>query len=197
MWTEQRLKKYREKAEISRFKPFEHEIRWHGYKMVTNVSGLVLTTFYADCVPLYFVDPIKRAIGLSHAGWRGTVQKIGKVTVQKMADCYGSRPEHILAAVGPSICQDCYEVSEDVVEVFRQNYEQSEWERLFYKKENGKYQLNLWNANEIVLREAGVLPEHIYRSEICTCCHADLLYSHRASNGKRGNLAAFLGFKEV
>lgn len=163
--------------------------------LVTDVPGLVLATFYADCVPLYFVDPVKRAIGLSHSGWRGTVHKMGKVTVQTMADRYGSRPEHILAAVGPSICQECYEVSEDVVEEFRKNYHADCQDSLFYRKENGRYQLNLWEANEIVLREAGILPEHIYRADICTCCNSELLYSHRASGGKRGNLAAFLGLR--
>ena len=87
--------------------------------MVTNVPGLILATFYADCVPLYFADPVKRVIGLSHSGWRGTVAKIGKVTVEKMKEEYGCHPEDILAAIGPSICQDCYEVSEDVIEEFK------------------------------------------------------------------------------
>ena len=84
--------------------------------LVTNVPGICLATFYADCVPLFFVDPKKRAIGLSHSGWRGTVEKIGKRTVEKMSQLYGSRPEDIYAAVGPSICQDCYEVTGDVIE---------------------------------------------------------------------------------
>ena len=75
--------------------------------LVTDVPGLVLVTFYADCVPLFFLDPVKHAVGLSHSGWRGTVGKIGKVTVETMVREYGSRPEDILAAVGPSICQDC------------------------------------------------------------------------------------------
>ena len=75
--------------------------------MITNVPGLVLATFYADCVPLYFIDPVHRAIGLSHSGWRGTVAKIGAVTVRRMQEEFGSRPSEIYAAVGPSICQDC------------------------------------------------------------------------------------------
>ena len=86
--------------------------------MITNVPGICLVTFYADCVPLYFVDPVKKAIGLSHSGWRGTVGKIGKVTVELMQKTYGSDPKDILAAIGPSICQDCYEVSEDVIVKF-------------------------------------------------------------------------------
>ena len=163
--------------------------------LITNVPGLCLSTFYADCVPLYFVDPVKKAIGLSHSGWRGTVGKIGCVTVQKMQEEYGSNPENIIAAIGPSICQDCYEVSEDVIVEFQNHFDKKYWKDLYYKKENGKYQLNLWKANEIVLEEAGVLKEHIAVTNLCTCCNHETLFSHRASKGKRGNLAAFLALK--
>lgn len=163
--------------------------------LITNVPGLCLSTFYADCVPLYFVDPVKKAIGLSHSGWRGTVGKIGCVTVQKMQEEYGSNPENIIAAIGPSICQDCYEVSEDVIVEFQNHFDKKYWKELYYKKENGKYQLNLWKANEIVLEEAGVLKEHIAVTNLCTCCNHESLFSHRASKGKRGNLAAFLALK--
>ena len=163
--------------------------------LITNVPGICLVTFYADCVPLYFADPIRKAVGLSHSGWRGTVHKIGKITVQAMADQYGSRPEDIVAIIGPSICQDCYEVSEDVILEFQKYYREDCQSELYYRKENGKYQLNLWRANEIVMEEAGILPENIHTTQWCTCCNPKLLYSHRASKGKRGNLAAFLGLK--
>ena len=163
--------------------------------LITNIPGITLVTFYADCVPLYFVDPIRKAVGLSHSGWRGTVHKIGKITVQAMADQYGSRPEDIVAIIGPSICQDCYEVSEDVILEFQKYYREDCQSELYYRKENGKYQLNLWRANEIVMEEAGILPENIHTTQWCTCCNPELLYSHRASKGKRGNLAAFLGLK--
>jgi YfiH family protein len=163
--------------------------------LVTDVPGLCLSTFYADCVPLYFVDPVQKAIGLSHSGWRGTVGKIGAVTIQKMQEEYGSNPEDIIAAIGPSICQDCYEVSEDVIVEFQNNFDEKYWKELYYRKENGKYQLNLWKANEIVLAEAGILKEHIAVTNLCTCCNSEVLFSHRASNGKRGNLAAFMALK--
>ena len=164
--------------------------------MVTNVPGLTLATFYADCVPLYFYDPVHCAIGLSHSGWRGTVGKIGKVTVETMMRVYGTKPEDVLAAIGPSICQECYEVSADVIEQFRGAFEEKDWNDLFYAKENGKYQLNLWKANEKIFLEAGILPEHISLSNLCTCCNPKFLFSHRASHGKRGNLAAFLGIQK-
>lgn len=164
--------------------------------MVTNIHGICLVTFYADCVPLYFVDPVQKAIGLSHSGWRGTVGKIGKETIRKMEEQYGSDPKDILAAVGPSICKDCYEVSEDVILEFRKNFKERYWKDLFYRKENGKYQLDLWKANEIIFKESGILPEHIAVTNVCTHCNSEILYSHRTSGDRRGNLAAFLALKE-
>lgn len=164
--------------------------------MVTNIHGICLVTFYADCVPLYFVDPVQKAIGLSHSGWRGTVGKIGKETIRKMEEQYGSDPKDILAAVGPSICKDCYEVSEDVILEFQKNFEERYWKDLFYRKENGKYQLDLWKANEIIFKESGILPEHIAVTNVCTHCNSEILYSHRTSGDRRGNLAAFLALKE-
>lgn len=164
--------------------------------LITNVSGVVLVTFYADCVPLYFVDPVQRAIGLSHSGWKGTVAKMGAVTVKRMQEVYGSNPADIVAAIGPSICQSCYEVSADVIEQFKGSFPESRvQQKLFYKKENGKYQLNLWEANRMVLTEAGIPESNISTTDICTCCNPEYLFSHRASHGKRGNLAAFLGIK--
>lgn len=163
--------------------------------MITDVPGICLVTFYADCVPLYFVDPVKKVIGLSHSGWRGTVGKMGKVTVELMQKTYGSDPEDILAAIGPSICQDCYEVSEDVILEFQKSFEEQDWPKIYYKKENGKYQLNLWKANELIFKEAGILPEHIAVTNVCTHCNSDILFSHRTTGDKRGNLGAFLALK--
>lgn len=163
--------------------------------MITNVPGICLVTFYADCVPLYFVDPVKKVIGMSHSGWRGTVGKIGKVTVELMQKTYGSDPKDILAAIGPSICQDCYEVSEDVIVKFQKSFEEKYWPELFYQKENGKYQLNLWKANELVFEEAGILKKHIAVTNVCTHCNSDILFSHRTTGNKRGNLSAFLALK--
>ena len=161
--------------------------------MITNVPGLVLATFYADCVPLYFIDPVRKAIGLSHSGWRGTAAHIGAVTVRRMQEEYGSLPEDIYGAIGPSICQECYEVSEDVILEFQKTFPEQSWRDLFYRKENSKYQLNLWEANRQIMLEAGLIEEHISLPGLCTCCNPEFLFSHRASRGKRGNLGAFLG----
>ena len=163
--------------------------------LITNVPGLMLVTIYADCVPLYFVDPVHKAIGLSHSGWKGTVHRMGKVTLERMAEEFGTRPEDVQAAIGPSICQDCYEESEDVARAFMDEFADQLDDRLVYRKGNGKYQLNLWSANERILLKAGIRPEHLSITNVCTCCNHELLFSHRASHGQRGNLGAFLGLK--
>ena len=160
--------------------------------MITNVPGIVLVTSYADCVPLYFVDPVRKAIGLSHSGWKGTVGHIGQKTVWKMHEVYGSEPKDIVAAIGPSICQSCYEVSDDVAEAFRANFTADEAADILLDKGNGKYQLDLWKANWYVLTDAGILPEHLSVTDLCTACHPNLLWSHRKTNGQRGGLSAFL-----
>ena len=220
--------------------------------LITNERGIILATFYADCVPLFIVDPVSHAIGLSHSGWRGTAGKMGKVTLEHMAREFGTRAEDVHAAIAPSICQSCYEVSEDVAlafamafpenkdvakeylarhksgrevslpcpntasaansymrdcvqdEISEQNIadciqdeisEKDIADCLLYKKENGKYQLNLWYANYRVFRDAGVPCENIEVTDVCTCCNPELLFSHRASGGKRGNLGAFMMLK--
>ena len=162
--------------------------------LVTDVPGLILSTFYADCVPLLFFDPIHRAIGCSHSGWRGTVGEMGRVMVEAMEKYFGSRPEDILAAVGPSICRDCYEVGEEVAEEF-ENLFSGEAGEVLTAKGNGKYLLDLWKANEKVLLSAGIRKEHLAVTDICTCCNPEYLFSHRASRGKRGNIGAFIMLK--
>lgn len=163
--------------------------------LITNVAGITLVTFYADCVPLYLLDPVNRAIGLSHSGWRGTVNRMGKATVEAMRREYGTKPEDVIACIGPSICQDCFEVGFEVVQEFRKAFDKRNWAELSYKKGSGKHQLNLWRANQIVFEEAGVRRENIHTTDICTHCNPKLLFSHRTAGNERGNLAAFLSLK--
>ena len=160
--------------------------------LITNEPNLTLVTSYADCVPLYFVDPVHKAIGLSHSGWKGTVQKIGLKTIQAMKDNFDTDPTELIAVIGPSICFDCYEISEDVAMEFKHNFSPDVTNKILFQKENGKYQLDLWLTNQAILLEAGMQKENISNSNICTCCNSNLLFSHRASNGQRGNLAGFL-----
>lgn len=162
--------------------------------LLTDESGIVLATFYADCVPLYFVDTGRRAVALAHSGWRGTVSRMGRCVVGKMREVYGTDPKDIVAVIGPSICQECYEVSEDVAEAFAGEFrKKGQADELLVSKGNGKYQLDLWRANEIVLTEAGIPAQQIQVTDLCTCHNSEYLFSHRASKGKRGNLGAFLG----
>ena len=164
--------------------------------LITNVPGITLVTFYADCVPLYFVDPVRRAIGLSHSGWRGTVNRMGRVTVEAMGKAFGSDPKDIVACIGPSICRDCYEVGPEVAEAFENAFEPAKHSEILEEKPDGKFLLDLWRANAIVMEEAGILPERIHVTDICTHCNPELLYSHRRTGERRGNLCAFLSLKK-
>lgn len=162
--------------------------------LLTDEPGVYLVTFFADCVPLYFVDTKREAIALAHSGWRGTVARMGQCVVEKMREAYGTDPADLVAAVGPSICQQCYEVSEDVAEAFTAEFHKPGQDReILLPKGGGKYQLDLWRANEIVLTEAGIPGENIQVTDLCTCHNDRYLFSHRASHGQRGNLGAFLG----
>lgn len=160
--------------------------------LITNVPGITLVTFYADCVPLYLADPVNRAIGLVHSGWKGTAGRIGQAAIDAMGREYGTKAEDLIACIGPSICQDCFEVGEEVVRTFRTAFDPGYWTELSYKKGSGKHQLNLWRANQIIFEEAGVRRENIHTTDICTHCNPQYLFSHRTTGNERGNLAAFL-----
>lgn len=161
--------------------------------LITDEEGIVLATFYADCVPLFLVDTKNRAIGLSHSGWRGTVGRMGAHTIAAMKEAYGTQAEDLVVAIGPSICRECYEVSSDVAAQFEREFPETALQEILFPKGGGKYQLDLWRANSHVFLEAGVPEERIHVTDICTCCNPDYLFSHRASQGRRGNLGAFLG----
>ena len=158
--------------------------------LITNESGVALVTQFADCTPLLFCDPKKKVIANSHSGWRGTAKQIGKVTVEKMVKLYGCNPADIIAAIGPCIGKCCYEVDETVYSEFEKSGLLSDG--VFTEKPNGKYMLDLRLANKNILLSSGIKEENIDIADICTCCNADMLHSHRATSGKRGNLAAII-----
>lgn len=164
--------------------------------LITDTPGLILATFYADCVPLFFVDTEHRAIGLSHSGWKGTVHQMGAVTLKAMEQAFGTRPEAVKAAIGPSICRDCYEVDNDVAEQFEITFPGETGAFLKKGKKEGKYLLDLWKANEMILQRAGIPSENIEITDVCTCCNSRYLFSHRASMGRRGNLGAFMELRK-
>ena len=163
--------------------------------LITNERGITLGAFFADCIPLYFYDRKKQVIGLAHSGWRGTCKKMGAVMIDEMTKNFGTDAKDVIACIGPGICQDCYQVSEDVYEEFSKNFNREDIESIFREDGKDHFRLSLWKANETVLKEAGVLPENIFTSNICTACNPDLLYSHRIMGDVRGNMAAFLALK--
>lgn len=160
--------------------------------LITDERGIVLVTFYADCVPLFFVDVRNRAVGLAHSGWRGTTAGMGRCMVNAMRENYKTAPEDLRVAIGPSICRECYEVGEDVAIEFIQQGQSLE-AAVTRGAQPGKYQLDLWLANRLILERAGVCRENISMPDICTCHNSAYLFSHRASKGKRGTMGAFLG----
>jgi len=166
--------------------------------LVTNTPNVCLVTSYADCVPLYFVDPVHAAIGLSHSGWRGTVKKIGTKTIELMKKEFSSDPKDLICCIGPCIGKCCYEVSEEVAEAFKNAYTKEQYEKICFIKEGteGKYMLDLARANFEQFLETGVKEENISLPDLCTSCNSDLLHSHRASKGLRGGSCAFLMIKE-
>lgn len=169
--------------------------------LITNVPGIMLVTSYADCVPLYFVDPVHKAIGLSHSGWRGTIGKIGKKTIDLMHREFGTDPADLYCAIGPSICRNCFEVGNEVAEKFRTEFMPEFWNELIFPQHDSnrpadRSYIDLWRANELILLQAGVHPEHLFKSNLCTRCNPELLYSHRFMGDQRGQLCAFLGIQK-
>ncbi len=165
--------------------------------LMTNVPDIPLITFYADCVPVFFYDPVKRVVAINHSGWRGTVKNISSRMISSLHREYGCRPSDIICAIGPSICKSCYEVSSDVAEEFRSVYSENEYNQMIKNTGNGKYLLDLHLANYYNLTNAGINPDNIDVTDICTCCNPDFLFSHRASHGMRGNLGAVIMLKSM
>jgi YfiH family protein len=163
--------------------------------LFTDKKGILLASFYADCVPLYFLDPASGAIGLAHAGWKGTVGRIAEEMVKAFGHHYQSKPEQLLVAIGPSIGGCCYEVDERIMEQVRTSAKH--WESSATASQNGKYMLDLRRLNTEILVEAGVGGGQILSAEWCTSCRTDLFFSHRkeaGTAGKTGRMASFIGW---
>lgn len=157
--------------------------------LITNVPELPLMLFFADCVPVIIFDPVGKAIGISHAGWKGTVAKIGQKTVLAMQEQYNTNPADCLVGIGPSIGPCCYEVDEFVIEKLQASF--CNWEELVTPS-GDHWQLNLWEANRQQLREIGIADDNISVSGICTACNTQIFYSHRAEAGRTGRIGAII-----
>lgn len=162
--------------------------------LITNEPGVTLVTYYADCTPLFFVDTKQKAIGLAHAGWRGTVGRIGDNVVKKMQSLYGSDPSDIKAAIGPAISVCCYEVDKPCADNFLA-LDELDSTKFVFPKGNGKFMIDLLETNRQILVHAGVKNENITVSDVCTNCNSELLWSHRATKGHRGTMSAFMCIK--
>ncbi|MBQ3390678.1 MAG: peptidoglycan editing factor PgeF [Firmicutes bacterium] len=154
--------------------------------LITDLPGLLITTLHADCLPLFFFDRARRVIAVSHGGWRGTAKGIGPKTVEQMQRDFGCRPEDITAAVGPGISLCCFEVGAEVYEEFKRVFPPID--ECGYRKDDGKYMLDLKKINRIQLEEAGV--SRVLVSGYCTKCNEELFFSHRRDHGRTGRMAA-------
>lgn len=162
--------------------------------LITNEPGVTLVTYYADCTPLFFVDTKQKAIGLAHAGWRGTVGRIGDNVIKKMQSLYCTDPSDIKAAIGPAISVCCYEVDKPCADNFLA-LDELDSTKFVFPKGNGKFMIDLLETNRQILVHAGVKNENITVSDVCTNCNNELLWSHRATKGHRGTMSAFMCIK--
>lgn len=148
--------------------------------LITNLPNVLLTAFGGDCPPVYIADPARGAVGLVHAGWKGTLGKIPAEAVKRMTSEFGSDPGDLYAAIGPGICADCYEMGDEVYEQFAEQWGEASADRILRRYPSGKYHLDLREANLLTLKEAGVREDHIAVSNVCTMCNVDIFYSYRA-----------------
>jgi len=159
--------------------------------MITNVPGICLTILVADCVPILFFDYKKKAIGVAHAGWRGTILGIAKRTIEMLEKAFGCSPSTIYVGIGPSIGPCCYDVGLDVALQFKNIYDR----KICFKGSNNKIYCNLWEANRMQLIEAGVPEENIEIAKICTSCNSRYFFSERKEKGKTGRFGAGIMLK--
>ncbi len=158
--------------------------------LMTDRPGIALVTFYADCVPLYFLDVKNKAIAVSHAGWKGTVAHIGANTLQAMHKAYGTDPRECIVAIGPSIGKCCFEVDPPVARKFGRAFEFGS--DILEHRDNGKYHIDLAEANARDLEGQGILRRNIYKANICTSCNTDIVYSYRREGGTPKRMAAII-----
>ncbi len=161
--------------------------------ILTDNPAVTLFMRFADCVPILLYDPVRRVAGIAHAGWQGTYKQVARTAVEKMTACYGTQPKDILAGIGPSICQECYEVGVEPLQAFRSAFGEAQADKYFQERE-GRYYLDLWTPNQDVLRSAGV--EKIETCGICTAQHLEDWFSHRAEQGKTGRFAVLMALDD-
>jgi YfiH family protein len=160
--------------------------------ILTNKKNVSLYMRFADCVPILLHDPVRKVIGLVHAGWQGTVKKVVQAAITKMESQYGSAPENILAAIGPSIGAHHYQVGSEVVEQVRAAF--GEQANNLLLNLDGAWQFDLWAANQLILKQSGVVKIEV--AGLCTACHTDDWFSHRAEHGVTGRFGVLIALNE-
>lgn len=158
--------------------------------LATSDTGLMLVTHYADCVPLYFYDPVSKVIALSHSGWKGTLLDIGGETIRVLKDVYGCEPNNLHIAFGPHIKACCFEVDNDVTQPFLDTFPWAD--HYTTHRAEGKWVLDLEGIIIQSLLSRGITKDHISGCKVCTRCHKELFFSHRGCQGKTGTGAAFI-----
>ncbi|GAB6137538.1 peptidoglycan editing factor PgeF [Halanaerobaculum tunisiense] len=161
--------------------------------LLTAESGILLTSYYADCTPIFLLDPESEVVGLVHAGWRGTVEKIAQQTVMKLKEVYGTELNDLLVGVGPAIGKCCYQVDSKVIEPLQKQF--SQWQQLVDKVADDQWKLDLSLANQVQLEEIGVPSKNIIHSNLCTACDSNLFYSHRRDGTRTGRMASLIKLK--
>ena len=157
--------------------------------LVIRESGITAVTLHADCVPLFFLDPVKKAACVSHAGWRGVYYGITLNILRMFVEKCGSRPENILAGIGPHIMKCCFEVQDDVARPFREKFGDQ-----VIKRGDGKMYVDLQHALLMQMEIGGMSAENITCADLCTYCREDLFFSHRRDGGKTGAMGSFIAF---
>jgi YfiH family protein len=160
--------------------------------ILTDTHAVTLFMRFADCVPLLLHDLRTGVVGIAHAGWMGTLRDVASTSIKAMQKNYGSNPADIRVGIGPSIGPDHYQIGADVILQVMQKFGKDESERVL-KSHNGKIHFNLWEANRMLLERAGV--HQIEISGICTACHTNDWYSHRAEKGRTGRFGALVSLQ--
>ena len=164
-----------------------------GDAIITNEKNVPLLILTADCVPVVLVDKVNKAVGLVHAGWRGTYGKICSETLQSMKENYNTNTEDVVAIIGPSIGKCCYEVSYDLVEKFSALLPNAD--EKIYEIRDENYYLDLWEINTQILKEFGVLKSNIINMNICTSCNCDRFFSYRKHDKTPKRIGTFIEIK--
>ncbi len=159
--------------------------------ILTDQPAVTLVMRYADCVPIFLHDPRQGVIGLVHAGWLGTIRGAASAAIERMQSRYGSKPADIRAAIGPSIGPDHYEIGLDVIAQIKKTFAGNEDTLL--RSHSGHVYFDLWKANQFQLNEKGV--EQVEQAGICTACHVEAWYSHRAERGRTGRFGALMALR--